>query len=185
MKKLLEVLHIDCSISVTYNVVMSKTLVAIFLYKKKEERSMEAIQTQLISTVVSVALAVISLGGAYAVFYIHQATQKVKAQTAQIKDQALRKQLEDALDDTEYLAGVTVGAIEQTTARQLREAVKDGKVDKEELQALAAKAFAEIKSGVSPVAQQVITNQLGDFDTYLTNLIERKVLELKTASGKQ
>lgn len=146
---------------------------------------MEAIQTQLISTVVSVALAVISLGGAYAVFYIHQATQKVKAQTAQIKDQALRKQLEDALDDTEYLAGVTVGAIEQTTARQLREAVKDGKVDKEELQALAAQAFAEIKSGVSPTAQQVITNQLGDFDTYLTNLIERKVLELKTASGKQ
>ena len=185
MKKLLEVLHIDCSISVTYNVVMSKTLVAIFLYEKKEEGSMEAIQTQLISTGVSVALAVISLGGAYAVFYIHQATQKVKAQTVQIKDQALRKQLEDALDDTEYLAGVTVGAIEQTTARQLREAVKDGKVDKEELQALAAQAFAEIKSGVSPTAQQVITNQLGDFDTYLTNLIERKVLELKTASGKQ
>ncbi len=146
---------------------------------------MEAIQTQLISTVVSVALAVISLGGAYAVFYIHQATQKVKAQTAQIKDQALRKQLEDALDDTEYLAGVTVGAIEQTTARQLREAVKDGRVDKEELQALAAQAFEEIKLGVSPAAQQVITGQLGDFDTYLTNLIEKKVLELKTASGKQ
>ena len=146
---------------------------------------MEAIQTQLMSTAVSIAMAVISLGGAYAVYYIHAAVQKVKAQAAQIKDQALRKQLEDALDDTEYLAGVTVGAIEQTTAHQLREAVKDGRVDREELQALAAQAFAEIKSGVSPTAQQVITDQLGDFDTYLTNLIERKVLELKTASGKQ
>ena len=89
------------------------------------------------------------------------------------------------MDDTEYLAGITVGAIEQTTAHQLREAVKDGRVDREELQALAAQAFAEIKAGVSPTAQQVITDQLGDFDAYLTNLIERKVLELKTASGKQ
>lgn len=146
---------------------------------------MEAIQTQLMSTVVSITLAVISLGGAYAVYYIHAAAQKVKVQTTQIKDQALRKQLEDALDDTEYLAGVTVGAIEQTTARQLREAVKDGKVDKEELQALAAQAFAEIKAGISPIAQRVITEQLGDFDAYLQNLIERKVLELKSASGKQ
>lgn len=146
---------------------------------------MEAIQTQLVSTAVSIALAVISLGGAYAVYYIHAAAQKVKAQTAQIKDQALRQQLDNALDDTEYLAGVTVGAIEQTAARQLREAVKDGKVDKEELQALAAQAFAEIKSSVSPEAQKVISDNLGDFDAYLTNLIERKVLELKTAAGKQ
>ena len=36
---------------------------------QKEEGSMEAIQTQLMSTAVSIAMAVISLGGAYAVYY--------------------------------------------------------------------------------------------------------------------
>lgn len=146
---------------------------------------MEAITAQLSDTLVSVALAVISLLGAYALYYIRQASGKLKEQTAQLKDNGLRQQLENALDDAEYLAGVTVGAIEQTTAKQLREAVKDGKVDKEELSALAAQAFAEIKGAISPAAQQVITENLGDFDAYLSNLIERKVLELKTAGGGQ
>lgn len=84
----------------------------------------------------------------------------------------------------ENLARVTVGAIEQTTAKALREAVKDGKTDREELLTLSTKAFEEIKGKVGPEAQKVITQNLGSFDEYLSNLIEVKVLELKAETGQ-
>jgi len=144
---------------------------------------MDAIQS-LTSTVISnLALGVITLLATYAMYYITKATAKVKAQTTKIKDEASRTLLVNALEDVNELAGVTVAAIEQTTAAALRQAVKDGTTDRAELIALGKQAFTEIKAKVTPAAQTAITENLGSFDTYLTNLIETKVLALKAATS--
>lgn len=144
---------------------------------------MNVIQTAANEALVSVALSVISLLAAYGVYYIRKAADNVREQTQQIKDEKLRKQLDSALGDVETLSTVTIGAIEQTTAKQLREAVKDGTADREELITLSKKAYEEIERKVSPAAQKVITDNLGSFDDYLVNLIETKVLELKAITG--
>lgn len=127
----------------------------------------------------NIALAVIALLGAYAVYYIRLAGAKVKEQTAQIKDEAGRKVLEDALDDVINLATVSVNAMEQTTAGTLRDAVKLGKADREELVALGRRVFDEVKASIAPEAQRVITESLGSFDDYLTKCIENAVLQVK------
>ena len=105
----------------------------------------------------------------------------LKEQTAQIKDEAGRKVLEDALDYVVNLATVSVGAMEQTTAKALRDAVKSGKAKPEELAALGKQVFDEVKAAISPQAQQVITDNLGSFDKYLTAVIEDAVLKVKQA----
>ena len=92
-----------------------------------------------------------------------------------------RKVLEDALDDVVNLATVSVGAMEQTTAKALRDAVKSGKAKPEELAALGKQVFDEVKAAISPQAQQVITDNLGSFDKYLTAVIEDAVLKVKQA----
>ena len=79
--------------------------------------NMELIQSAASDALVNVVLAVIALAGAYAVYYIRLGAAKLKEQTAQIKDEAGRKVLEDALDDVVNLATVSVGAMEQTTAK--------------------------------------------------------------------
>ena len=91
----------------------------------------------------------IALAGAYAVYYIRLGAAKLKEQTAQIKDEAGRKVLEDALDDVVNLATVSVGAMEQTTAKALRDAVKSGKASREELLALGKQVFDEVKAALS------------------------------------
>ena len=48
--------------------------------------SMEIIQSAATELLVNVALAVLALAGAYAVYYIRLGTSKLKAQTAQIED---------------------------------------------------------------------------------------------------
>ena len=145
---------------------------------------MVEIQTAASHVLVSLALGAISLLGAFGLFYIRKGSLWLDEKTKQLKDEKLRKQLDDALDDVENLARVTVGAIEQTTAKAIREAVKDGKTNREELPSLSKIAFSEIKSKVGPEAQKVIAENLGSFDEYLSNLIEVKVLELKAETGQ-
>lgn len=145
---------------------------------------MEVIQTMASEILVNLALGVITLLGAYGMFYISKAAGKIRAQTQQMEDDRQRQILIDALDDVETLAVTTVGAIEQTAAKSIREAVKSGIKDREELVALGEKAFCEIKAAIAPEAQRVITENLGSFDSYLTNLIEAQVLALKASTEK-
>jgi len=140
---------------------------------------MEAIQSMASEALVNLAIGVITLLAAYAMYGINKLTAKAKAQTEQIEDEATRQLLNDALADVQNLAAVTVGAIEQTTAKELREAVKEGTANREALAALGETAFHAVKAAISADAQRVITKNLGSFDTYLTNLIENAVRQVK------
>lgn len=141
--------------------------------------NMELIQSAASEMLVNIVLAVIALVGAYAVYFIRLGASKVKAQTSQLKDEAGRKLLENALNDVVNLATLSVGAMEQTTAKALREAVRSGTADREALVALSKQVFDEVKAAIAPEAQRVITDNLGSFDTYLTKCIEDAVLKVK------
>ena len=142
---------------------------------------MDLIISAASDALLNVVLAVIALAGAYGVYFIRLGAAQLKEQTAQNKDEAGRKVLEDALDDVVNLATVSVGAMEQTTAKALRDAVKRGKAKPEELAALGKQVIDEVKAAISPQAQQVITDNLGSFDKYLTAVIEDAVLKVKQA----
>ena len=142
--------------------------------------NMDVILSAASDTLVNILLAVITLGGAYALYYLKLGAAKVKAQTAQIEDQQARQLLDDALDDVLNLVSVGVGAMEQTTAKALRQAVKDGKADREELLALG-KQVLEVKAAVAPGTQEVITKHLGNFEDYVMKCIEDAVLKVKQA----
>lgn len=64
----------------------------------------------------------------------------------------------------------------------MRDAVKLGNANREDLVALSKKAFDEIKAAVTPEAQEIITRQLGSFDDYLEKLIEDTVRKIKNES---
>ena len=70
---------------------------------------MDLIISAASDALLNVVLAVIALAGAYGVYFIRLGAAKLKEQTAQIKDEAGRKVLEDALDDVVNLATVSAG----------------------------------------------------------------------------
>lgn len=140
---------------------------------------MEAIQTMASEVLVNVALGVITLLGAYAMYYIRIGVNMAKAKTSQIEDDATRKLLNNALDDVESLASISVGAMEQTTAKALRDAVKSGTASHEELLALGKQVFDDVKTAITPEAQAIITKNLGSFDDYLVKCIEDAVRKVK------
>lgn len=140
---------------------------------------MEVIQAMAKEVLLNMLLAVASLLCAYGMYYIQAGIARIKIQTKQIKDEAGRKLLENALDDVARLASLSVGAVEQTTAKALREAVKNGTTDRKQLLTLGNQVFEEVKAAVTPEAQQVIVKNLGSFDDYLSKCIEDAVLKIK------
>ena len=140
---------------------------------------MEAIQSMASDVLVNVALGVITLLGAYAMYYIRAGVNMAKTKTAQIEDDATRKLFNNALNDVESLAAVSVGAMEQTTAKALRDAVKNGTASREELIALGKQVFDDVKMAITPEAQAIITKNLGSFDNYLVKCIEDAVRKVK------
>ena len=141
--------------------------------------NMELITSAASEVLVNVVLAVITFAGAYAVYYIRLGSVKLKEQTEQIKDEKTRKLLDNAREDVVDLVTTSVNAMEQTTARAVRDAVKAGVKDREELLALGKKVFDEVKAAIAPEAQRVITENLGSFDDYLSKRIEDAVLKVK------
>ena len=143
--------------------------------------NMEIIQSVVSETLVNLMLAVITLAGTYAIYYIRLGASKLQAQTAQIADEKARQLLNNAVLDVANLVTLSVGAMEQTTAKALREAVKAGTKDRAELVALGRDVFNDVKKQIGPEAQRVITKTLGSFDSYLKKCIENEVLKVKQA----
>lgn len=141
---------------------------------------METAQSVLNQVIIDVAMAMIALLAAYGVNAIRKLTEKAKLETESIQNEEQRKLLTDALKDLENLTTNTVAQIEQTTAKALREAVKNGVKNREELEALANKAYNEIAEALKPESKALIDKNFGSFSKYLTNAIEAKVLELKS-----
>ncbi|EES73461.1 hypothetical protein POTG_01756 [Paenibacillus sp. oral taxon 786 str. D14] len=129
----------------------------------------------------SLSVAVITLMGTYALFFIRKGIAKVQAEAEQIKSDEQRNLVLMAIKRLDDVATKTVRAIEQTTAKELREAVKGGKASREELKQLAKQAYNEIVQTLEPEYLQALQGTLGDLDTYIRNTIEAKVLELKEA----
>ncbi len=141
--------------------------------------NMAIIQNALTEMLVNFALAVITLAGGYGVYYIRLGAGKLRAQTAKIADDKARQLLENAVADVTGLATLSVGAMEQTAAKTIREAVKAGTADRSELLALGEQVFREVKDAIAPETQRVISKNLGNFDQYLRKCIEDAVLKVK------
>jgi ABC-type phosphonate transport system ATPase subunit len=139
----------------------------------------EQTQPMMLDIISGIGLSILGLMAAYATVYINRAAIKVRAETAQIKDQQQRDLIWMATSRLEEVAKITVSKIEQTVAGKLRQAVKDGKVNREELVALGKKAYDEVLKTVEPQVVKVLKDNLGDLKTYLESTIEAEVKRLK------
>lgn len=127
-------------------------------------------------------LAIIMLLSAYALHFLNRGVAKLKAETQKIDNEEQRNLALMAIDRLNDVATKTVNAIEQTTARELREAVKTGSINREQLIRLSQQAFDQIVDQLEPEYLAVLATTLGDMDSYIKNTIEAKVLELKGAA---
>jgi len=124
---------------------------------------------------VTVLVALLSLGAAYALAYIRRAKEALDARIYhELADRALAR--------VAYLAEVAVLAAESTTAAALRQAVAEGRASREELVALGRQVVEQVLTQLDAEARQVLAETIGDVRRYVEQLIEA-TLERYKAQG--
>ena len=130
---------------------------------------------ELRELVVTVLVALLSLGAAYALAYIRRAKEALDARIDhELADRALAR--------VAYLAEVAVLAAESTTAASLRQAVAEGRASREELVALGRQVVEQVLTQLDTEARQVLAETIGDVRRYVEQLIEA-TLERYKAQG--
>ncbi len=138
---------------------------------------------QFSTTLITIAIALVSLAGSYALYFIGKAKTKLSEETIKnVKDATQRTLIQNALDRVSTLAQTVVTETEQTTAASLRQAVANGTVDKSELIALGKNAVGTIYSQLKPDTISLLETELTDVKGYITSVVEAQVFNLKQNS---
>ena len=131
--------------------------------------------TELRELAVTVLVALLSLGAAYALAYIRRAKEALDAR--------IDHELADrALERVEYLAGVAVLATESKAAAALRQAVAEGRTSREELVALGRQVVEQVLAQLDAETRKALAETVGDIRRYVEQLVEA-ALERYKAQG--
>src|SRR5690606_20761905 len=113
-------------------------------------------------------LAILSLGGAYALYYINLGRQR-------LQERAQLDLVDRMIHRAATLAETLVMSLEGTVAKELREMVKDGKVSRAELQAVGDAAVKIVLDRLGEDGRTVLEESLGDVRAFVKDLVEAKV----------
>lgn len=131
--------------------------------------------------------AICALLAAVITYVIKITVNYLKARISELKTNEAVKDKEMALlglDTAEraikIAAEATVGKLEEIIAKELREKIKNGEANKDELYALAGEAYNEIIATIRPELLKELSKSLQDVDLYIKNQIEQQLLLLKS-----
>ena|SRR5690554_5972053 len=128
--------------------------------------------TELRELAVTVLLALLSVGAAYALAYIRRAREAL--------EQRVDHELADrAIARVAYLAEVAVLAAESTTAAALRQAVAEGRASREELVALGRQVLEQVLAQLDDEARLALAETVGDIRRYVEDIVEATLERLK------
>lgn len=130
---------------------------------------MKPIIMELISNVILALIGCVLYG---LLRFIQSVTKEAKAKADLIRNEDKRTLLLNAFGRIDTLAEVAVKATESVIAKDLRQMVKSGQKEKQELNQLAADVLEKIKLNIEPAAMNLLEESLSDVDGYIKDVIE-------------
>ena len=126
---------------------------------------------------------VISLAGILTTIYVNKAIELVKLKAQAVKDEQAKKILTNALNNVDELICTNIVAVENTLKPQILEAIKDGKIDKSELNNLSLVVKENVINQMGQQTNTIINEALSDVNSYLESRIEKILADLKNSDS--
>lgn len=145
---------------------------------------MEIIQESLTVLLITIVCGAISVATACVSSYAKKLTEKAKAETAKIENEAQRSLIDKAINRVDELITVNVVKMEQTLVKEIKEKASDGKVDKKKLQAIAETVKSDVLNQLSKESKELISLELNDVNGYIAAQIELTLASLKNQIQK-
>lgn len=120
----------------------------------------------------TIITALISIGITYLVSYI-------KLKVATIKDKNAQEVLNNTIDNLTNLTQKAVVNIEETTGKELKKAVADGALSRDELFALKDEVIEEVEKSLTDETKATLSTFTNDLKTYIGYLVEESVKGIK------
>ena len=126
---------------------------------------------------------VISLAGILTTIYVNKAIELVKLKAQAVKDEQAKNILTNALNNVDELICTNIVAVENTLKPQILEAIKDGKIDKSELNNLSLVVKENVINQMGQQTNTIINEALSDVNSYLESRIEKILADLKNSDS--
>ena len=131
---------------------------------------------ELLDIVIGCALAIAS---AYGTLFVAKATQKAKLEMAKLKDEQAKAILNDTLDKVDVLLKTNIVAMENTLKKEISEGIKDGKIEKDELNKLAINVKENVLNQLGKGSLDILNEGLNDVNGYIEARLEQILVEVK------
>ena len=139
---------------------------------------MEDIKVLVNTLAITIITGVIGILGAYAKLTLKKIELKVQAETAKIEDDKTRDMILLAFSNVKDVVSNAVIAAETTTVAELKKANEDGKLSKEDGQYVFNAVKDKVITQVSDDTKTAMTTVIGDFDSYVENLIHAQLAQI-------
>lgn len=140
---------------------------------------MEMIKQNLISLGVVIVCGAISLATAYVSSYMKKLSEKTKAETSKLENETQKELVDKAIDRTNQLVTTNVIKAQETLVKEIKNAAKDGTVDKRDLKDVAEVVKKEVLVQLSEELKQLATTEIKDLEKYIEAQIEVSLATLK------
>ena len=145
---------------------------------------LQELMTALQTAAITAAIAAITALSAVFIAWVNALKNKALKSIQNMEEDHKQTQLDKANEQLDRLTTTVVMSIEQEEKQELLKMVEDNRIDEEELRKLREMAVNRIIDQLSPDAKEILEANHGDINTYTSDLVSRKVLELKLLSNK-
>ena len=136
-------------------------------------------QEQLISLLQTTILGILNIGAGYLIYYIKQLADKAKLKNQSNKNAEQKVLVDNAIERLNALIEKSVIATNETVAKEIKIALADHRVDRNELLKLKDTVIADVTKQISTDTTELLSTEIADLNGYISNQIEVVLANLK------
>ena len=129
-------------------------------------------QEQLISLLQTTILGILNIGAGYLIYYIKQLADKAKLKNQSNKNAEQKVLVDNAIERLNALIEKSVIATNETVAKEIKIALADHRVDRDELLKLKDTVIADVTKQISTDTTELLSTEIADLNGYISNQIE-------------
>ena len=140
---------------------------------------MEMLEKNLIELLDIVIKGLLTIASAYGVYLVSKVVQKIKLKMMKLEDEQAQLIFNNALEKVDMLLRTNIVAMENTLKKEISEGIKDGKVEKDELNKLAVNVKKNVLNQLGKGSLDILNEGLNDVNGYIEARLEQVLVGIK------
>ena len=140
---------------------------------------MEMLEKNFIELLDIVIKGLLTIASAYGVYLVSKVIQRIKLKMIKLESEQAQVIFNNALEKVDMLLKTNIVAMENTLKKEISEGIKDGKVEKDELNKLAVNVKENVLNQLGKGSLDILNEGLNDVNGYIEARLEQVLVDIK------